>query len=39
MLGKQHGEGEYTNGQTKLRGLWEKGKRVKWLEDRRQLFN
>ena len=32
--GKQHGEGEYcpSNGKIWRKGIWENGKRVKWLD-------
>ena len=31
--GKQHGEGHaITNGGKKMKGLWDGGRRVKWLE-------
>ena len=31
--GKQHGEGIYRKDGRDKRGIWEDGKRVKWLED------
>ncbi|CAD8110537.1 unnamed protein product [Paramecium primaurelia] len=31
-LGKQHGIGEYFNGQINKKGQWNYGKRLKWLD-------
>lgn len=32
--GKQHGEGTYTSSSGKIKlGIWDEGKRIKWLDD------